>query len=82
MHVWKKSAPAPQQEEQVAGSVSSLTALSLIAACGNVGEEGLGELRGVKYLFREGGPQIDKMVVTDGGNSKRFAHLAPGSGRC
>lgn len=28
---------------------------------GNVGEEGPGDLRGMKHLFREGGPKIDKI---------------------
>ena len=35
---------------------------------GSVGEEGLGDLRGVKHLFRENGPQIDSWIAIDGGN--------------
>jgi acetylornithine deacetylase/succinyl-diaminopimelate desuccinylase-like protein len=38
---------------------------------GNIGEEGLGDLRGTKYLFREGGPQIDSMIAVDGGRTER-----------
>src|SRR6056297_2884129 len=33
---------------------------------GTVGEEGLGDLRGMKHLFREGGPQIDAFISIDG----------------
>ena len=33
---------------------------------GTVGEEGLGDLRGVKHLFREGGPSIDAFISIDG----------------
>jgi acetylornithine deacetylase/succinyl-diaminopimelate desuccinylase-like protein len=33
---------------------------------GTVGEEGLGDLRGMKYLFRDGGPQIDAFISVDG----------------
>ncbi len=33
---------------------------------GTVGEEGLGDLRGMKHLFREGGPSIDAFISVDG----------------
>ena len=33
---------------------------------GTVGEEGLGDLRGMKHLFREGGPSIDGFISIDG----------------
>jgi len=33
---------------------------------GTVGEEGLGDLRGVKYLFREGAQPIDAFISVDG----------------
>ena len=39
--------------------------LLLIAS---VGEEGLGDLRGVKHLFRKDGPKIDKWISVDGGS--------------
>ena len=48
---------------------------------GNVGEEGLGDLRGVKYLFREGGPQIDAMIAVDGGKANRLVFGGVGSHR-
>jgi len=48
---------------------------------GNVGEEGLGDLRGVKHLFRDGGPQIDTMIVVDGGATERIVYGGVGSHR-
>lgn len=48
---------------------------------GNVGEEGLGDLRGVKHLFREGGPRIDAMIAVDGGDSTRIVYGGVGSHR-
>jgi acetylornithine deacetylase/succinyl-diaminopimelate desuccinylase-like protein len=37
---------------------------------GTVGEEGLGDLRGVKYLFREGAPVIDAYIALEPGNDR------------
>ncbi len=48
---------------------------------GTVGEEGLGDLRGVKHLFREGGPQIDAFISVDGGGDTRVLNQALGSRR-
>ena len=48
---------------------------------GNVGEEGLGNLRGVKHLFREGGPQIDALIAVDGGGEDRLVYGGVGSHR-
>lgn len=48
---------------------------------GTVGEEGLGDLRGVKHLFREGGPQIDSFISIDGGGINRVVNQALGSVR-
>lgn len=48
---------------------------------GNVGEEGLGDLRGVKHLFREGGPQIDRLIAVDGGETGRIIYGGVGSHR-
>ena len=48
---------------------------------GNIGEEGLGDLRGTKYLFREGGPQIDSMIAVDGGRTERVVYSGVGSHR-
>ena len=48
---------------------------------GTVGEEGLGDLRGVKHLFREGGPRIDAWIAVDGGGIGRIVHRGLGSHR-
>ena len=48
---------------------------------GTVGEEGLGDLRGVKHLFREDGPRIDAFISVDGGGNERITHEALGSRR-
>lgn len=46
---------------------SNLQTPGTITFVGTVGEEGLGDLRGVKYLFREGlKGQIDRFVSVDG----------------
>lgn len=48
-----------------------------------VGEEGLGDLRGVKHLFRERGPLRDAagFVALDGTGIRRIVHRAVGSRR-
>ncbi len=48
---------------------------------GSVGEEGLGDLRGVKHLFREGGPRIDSWIAIDGGAIGRVNNKGLGSYR-
>ncbi|MEX1063060.1 MAG: M20/M25/M40 family metallo-hydrolase [Balneolaceae bacterium] len=48
---------------------------------GTVGEEGIGDLRGVKYLFREGGPDIDTFISIDGSNAETITSRALGSHR-
>ena len=48
---------------------------------GSVGEEGIGDLRGVKHLFRDGGPEIDAFVAIDGTSNTRVLHHAIGSHR-
>lgn len=48
---------------------------------GNVGEEGLGDLRGVKHLFREGGRPVDAMIAVDGGETNRIIWGGVGSHR-
>lgn len=47
----------------------------------SVGEEGLGDLRGVKHLLREGGPKIDQFIAVDGGSTDRVLNRAIGSYR-
>ena len=50
-----------------------------ITFVGTVGEEGLGDLRGVKYLFREGlKGQVDRFVSIDG-TGLGITHIAVGS---
>lgn len=48
---------------------------------GTVGEEGLGDLRGMKHLFREDGPEIDAFISVDGGGESRIVNQALGSRR-
>jgi acetylornithine deacetylase/succinyl-diaminopimelate desuccinylase-like protein len=48
---------------------------------GTVGEEGLGDLRGVKHLFREDGPRIDAFISVDGGGEGAITNGALGSRR-
>lgn len=48
---------------------------------GNVGEEGLGDLRGVKHLFRDGAEKIDSLLVIDGGSANRIVYGGVGSHR-
>jgi len=48
---------------------------------GNVGEEGLGDLRGVKHLFRDGAEPIDTFVAVDGGDASRIVYGGVGSHR-
>jgi len=46
---------------------------------GTVGEEGLGDLRGMKHLFREGGPAFDSFIAVDGGGTRSITAQALGS---
>lgn len=48
---------------------------------GSVGEEGLGDLRGVKHLFSEHGPRIDSWISIDGGRIGRVNNKGLGSHR-
>lgn len=48
---------------------------------GTVGEEGLGDLRGVKHLFREDARPIDAFLSVDGGGNDRIINQALGSQR-
>jgi tripeptide aminopeptidase len=60
---------------------ASIETAADILFIGNTGEEGLGDLRGVKHLFREGGPQIDAMIAIDGGRTERLVYGGVGSHR-
>ena len=48
---------------------------------GTVGEEGLGNLRGVRYLFKNNNPKIDSWISIDGGSVGRVNNQALGSYR-
>ena len=46
---------------------------------GSVGEEGLGDLRGVKHFFREGGPRVDGFMEVDGSGLASIVTMGLGS---
>lgn len=48
---------------------------------GTVGEEGLGDLRGVKHLFEEGATPISAFIAVDGGDETRIVNQGVGSYR-
>lgn len=48
---------------------------------GNIGEEGLGDLRGIKHLYREGADHPDTFIAIDGGQLNRLIHAGVGSSR-
>ncbi|WP_240163589.1 M20/M25/M40 family metallo-hydrolase [Spirosoma taeanense] len=48
---------------------------------GAVGEEGLGDLRGVKNLFKPNGPKIDSYIAVDGDGIDEITHRGLGSHR-
>lgn len=48
---------------------------------GSVGEEGLGDLRGVKHFFREGGSRADAFIEVDGGGLAGIVSMGLGSVR-
>ena len=52
-----------------------------ILIIGTVGEEGLGDLRGVKYLFKNNKPKIDSWIAVDGGGLGRINNQGLGSYR-
>lgn len=48
---------------------------------GSVGEEGLGDLSGMKYIFNESGLKIDTWIAIDGGDIGRINNAGLGSKR-
>jgi tripeptide aminopeptidase len=60
--------------------VSGIKTVGDVMLCGNVGEEGLGNLRGVKALFR-GHKDIDGFIAVDGIDVSGITYLATGSHR-
>ncbi len=83
---------APGIADDTRGLVTMLTLMKLmerrglettddVLFVGSVGEEGIGDLRGVKHLFREGGPSIDAFIAIDGTSNTRVLNHAIGSHR-
>lgn len=62
-------------------NTAAIKPLDNILFVGSVGEEGLGDLRGVKYLFRKDGPPIDAWIAIDGGTIGRVNNKGLGSYR-
>jgi acetylornithine deacetylase/succinyl-diaminopimelate desuccinylase-like protein len=83
---------APGVGDDTRGLVVVLTALRAmeeagietdddILFVGTVGEEGLGDLRGMKYLFRPGADPIDAWIEVDGGGLGGLTTMGLGSYR-
>lgn len=83
---------APGIGDNTRGAIMLLEIASAIAAAdlrtqgdivlvGNVGEEGLGDLRGVRHLFREEEDRPDSFIAIDGGDDARLVTSAVGSTR-
>jgi tripeptide aminopeptidase len=60
---------------------ANIKTTSDVLLVGTVGEEGLGDLRGVKYLFKKNQPKIDSWIAIDGGELGRINNQALGSYR-
>jgi acetylornithine deacetylase/succinyl-diaminopimelate desuccinylase-like protein len=58
---------------------AGLTTEADLIFLGSVGEEGLGDLRGVKHFFREGGPSVDSFIEVDGGGMASIVSMGLGS---
>ncbi|MEN6564818.1 MAG: M20/M25/M40 family metallo-hydrolase [Veillonellales bacterium] len=61
-------------------NASNIKTVGDIIFCGNVGEEGLGDLRGVKAIFRDN-KDIEGFISLDGTGSQNITYLATGSHR-
>ncbi len=83
---------APGIGDDTRGIVAVITVLRALEAAdvhtaanvlfvATVGEEGLGDLRGVKHLFRAGGPRIDAFISIDGTSDSRIVNGGLGSRR-
>jgi tripeptide aminopeptidase len=58
---------------------ASITTESDILFAGTVGEEGLGDLRGIKHIFKSGNIKIDSHIAIDGGDISRLVTNGLGS---
>jgi acetylornithine deacetylase/succinyl-diaminopimelate desuccinylase-like protein len=83
---------APGIGDDTRGLVTVLEVLRAMAAAdvraagdvyfiGTVGEEGLGDLRGIKHILDSGRPRVDAWVAVDGGGHERIVHRGVGSNR-
>ena len=61
--------------------MNNIEPVNNIIFIGSVGEEGLGDLRGVRYLFENNNPKIDSWIAIDGGSIGRVNNQALGSYR-
>ena len=61
--------------------MNNIEPVNNIIFIGTVGEEGLGDLRGVRYLFENNNPKIDSWIAIDGGSIGRVNNKALGSYR-
>lgn len=61
-------------------ATSLQTPREIVLAC-TVGEEGLGDLRGMKHLMREASPVPQAVIAIDGAGDDRIVHSALGSTR-
>ena len=61
--------------------MNNIEPVNNIIFIGTVGEEGLGDLRGVRYLFENNNPKIDSWIAIDGGTIGRVNNQALGSYR-
>jgi tripeptide aminopeptidase len=62
-------------------NTANIKTTSDVMLVGTVGEEGLGDLRGVKHLFNKNQPKIDSWIAIDGGELGRINNQALGSYR-
>ncbi len=60
-------------------NTAGIKTVSDILFVGVVGEEGLGDLRGVKHLFEKNNPKIDAYIAIDGGDIGRINNMGFGS---
>ncbi|MDP5120821.1 MAG: M20/M25/M40 family metallo-hydrolase [Spirosomaceae bacterium] len=58
---------------------ANITTEADVLFAGMVGEEGLGDLRGVKHLFKNGDRKIDSYIAIDGGDIGRINNMGLGS---
>ena len=62
-------------------NASNIATSDNILFVGTVGEEGLGDLRGVKHLFNDSQLEISSFISVDGTNDNRVTHQGLGSHR-